>query len=149
MRFRSSIFTSSPIKLSKRANWAGYEIASSPRDGRELRSGKEKHGAEAGTQVVLHSWRESCPDVPEDVHGTQLPETAGTAGTAERQHPLPDILRRDNRSDTPVDKLQAVGRRNDGTCQIDRDCNERFVRDTERTLRSLKGQGQDEADAEI
>ena len=96
-------------------NWAGYEIAPSPRDGRELRSGKEKHEVE-------------------------------TAGTAERQHPLPDILRRDNRSDTAIDKLQAVGRRNDGTCQIDRDCNERLVRDTERTLRSLKGQGQDEAD---
>ena len=38
---------SSTIQLSKRANWAGYEIANSPRDGRELRSGKEKHEAEA------------------------------------------------------------------------------------------------------
>lgn len=36
---------SSTIQLSKRANWAGYEIAPSPRDGRELRSGKEKHEA--------------------------------------------------------------------------------------------------------
>ena len=102
MRFRSSIFTSSTIQLSKRANWAGYEIAPSPRDCRELRSGKEKHEAEAGTQVVLHSLGESGPYVPEDVHGTQLPETDGTA---ERQHPLPDILRRDNRSDTAIDKL--------------------------------------------
>ena len=113
MRFRSSIFTSSTIQLSRRANWAGYEIAPSPRDGRELRSGKEKHEAEAGTQVVLYSWRESCPDVPEDVHGTELPETDGTA---ERQHALPDILRRDNRSDTPIDELQAVGRHNDESC---------------------------------
>lgn len=40
-----------------------------------------------------------------------------TAGTAERQHPLPDILRCDNRSDTAIDELQAVGRRNDGTCR--------------------------------
>ena len=31
------------------------EVATSPRDGSELRSGKEKHEAEAGTQVVLHS----------------------------------------------------------------------------------------------
>ena len=45
--------------------------------------------------------------------GTQLSETAGTT---ELQHPLPDILRRDNRSDTPIDKLQAVGRHNDGGC---------------------------------
>ena len=43
------------IQLSRRANWAGYEIAPSPLDGRELRSGKEKHEAEAGTQVVLHA----------------------------------------------------------------------------------------------
>ena len=41
-------------------------------------------------------------DVPEDVHGTELPETDGTA---ERQHTLPDILRRDNRSDTAIDEL--------------------------------------------
>ena len=46
--------------------------------------------------------RKSCPDVPEDVHGTELPETDGTA---ELQHTLPDILRRDNRSDTAIDKL--------------------------------------------
>ena len=45
--------------------------------------------------------------------GTQLSETAGTT---ELQHPLPDILRRDNRSDTPIDKLQAVGRHIDGGC---------------------------------
>ena len=32
-------------------------------------------------------------------------ELSVTAGTAERQHPLPDILRRDNRSDTAIDKL--------------------------------------------
>ena len=31
------------------------EVAPSPRDGRELRSCKEKHATEAGTQVVLHS----------------------------------------------------------------------------------------------
>ena len=31
------------------------EVASSPRDGRKLWSGKEKHEAEIGTQVVLHS----------------------------------------------------------------------------------------------
>ena len=31
------------------------EVATSPRDGSELRSGKEKHEAEAWTQVVLHS----------------------------------------------------------------------------------------------
>ena len=48
-------FTNSTIQLSRRANWAGYEIASSARDGRELRSGKEKHEPEAGTQVVLHA----------------------------------------------------------------------------------------------
>ena len=48
---------------------------------------------------------ESGPDVPEDVHGTLLSETAGTAGTAELQHPLPDILRRDNRFDTAIDEL--------------------------------------------
>ena len=42
---------------------------------------------------------ESGPDVLEDVHGTELPETDGTV---ERQHPLPDILRRDNRSDRPL-----------------------------------------------
>ncbi len=98
------------------------------RDGRELRAGKEKPETEAGTQVVLHSLRESGPDVPEDVHWTQLSETAGTA---ERQHPLPDILRRDNRSDTPIDKLLAVGRYNDGTCQSDDDCDGRLIRDTE------------------
>ena len=40
--------------------------------------------------------------VSEDVHGTQLSETDGTV---ELQHPLPDILRRDNRSDTAIDKL--------------------------------------------
>lgn len=57
---------------------------------------------------------ESGPDVPEDVHGTLLSETAGTA---ELQHPLPDILRRDNRSDTAIDELQTVGRHNDGTCR--------------------------------
>ena len=34
LRFRSSFFTNSTIQLSKRANWAGYEIATSPRDGR-------------------------------------------------------------------------------------------------------------------
>ena len=31
------------------------KLFSSPRAGRELRSGKEKHEAEAGAQVVLHS----------------------------------------------------------------------------------------------
>lgn len=31
------------------------EAAPSPRDGRELRYGKEEHEAEAGTQVVLHA----------------------------------------------------------------------------------------------
>ena len=35
---------------------------------------------------------------------------------SEKQHTLPDILRRDNRSDTAIDELQAVGRHNDGTC---------------------------------
>ena len=45
-----------------------------------------------------------------------------------------------------IDKLQAVGRNNDGTCQSDGDCDGRLVRDTERTLRSLKEQGQDGAD---
>ena len=69
-----------------------------------------------------------------------------TAGTAERQHPLPDILRRDNRSNTATDELHAVGRHNDGTCQSEGDCDGRLVRDTERTLRSPEGQGQDEAD---
>ena len=39
----------------EKSELGGYEIATSPRDGRELRSGKEKHEAEAGTQVVLHS----------------------------------------------------------------------------------------------
>ena len=48
--------------------------------------GKEKHEAEAGTQVVLHSWRESGPVVPEEEYGTQLPEAAGEV---ERRHPLP------------------------------------------------------------
>lgn len=33
--------------------WRDKEVASSPRDGRELRFGKEKHEAEAGTQVIL------------------------------------------------------------------------------------------------
>lgn len=46
---------SSTIQLPKRAHWAGYEIASSLRDGSGLRSGKGKYEAEAGTQVVLHS----------------------------------------------------------------------------------------------
>ena len=32
---------------------------------------------------------ESGIDVPEDVHGSELPETDGTV---ERQHPLPDVL---------------------------------------------------------
>ena len=54
------------------------------------------------------------------MHGTQLSETTGTA---ERQHPLPDILRRDNRSDTANDELQAVGRRNDGTSREVEDTN--------------------------
>ena len=31
------------------------EVASSPQDGRECRSGKEKYKAEAVTQVVLHA----------------------------------------------------------------------------------------------
>ena len=31
--------------------------------------------------------------MPEDVHGSELPETDGTV---ERQYPLPDVLRRDN-----------------------------------------------------
>ena len=39
----------------EKSELGGYEIATSPRDGRELRSGKEKHEAEAWTQVVLHS----------------------------------------------------------------------------------------------
>ena len=42
------------------------------------------------------------PYILEDVHGAELPETDGTV---ERQHPLPDILRRNNRSDTPIDEL--------------------------------------------
>lgn len=33
-----------------------------------------------------------------------------------------------------------------GTCQSEGDCDGRLVRDTERTLRSPEGQGQDEAD---
>ena len=45
-------------------------------------------------------------DVPKDVHGSELPETDGTV---ERQHPLPDVLRRDNRSDSSADKLQTAG----------------------------------------
>lgn len=74
----------------------------------------------------------SGPDVPEDVHGTQLSEITGAA---ERQHPLPEILRRDNRSDSAIDELQAVGRHNYGICQSDGGCNGRLVRDTERVLR--------------
>ena len=36
---------------------------------------------------------------------------------SKKQHTLPDILRRDNRSDTAIDELQTVGRHNDGTCR--------------------------------
>lgn len=36
---------------------------------------------------------------------------------SEKQHTLPDILRRDNRSDAAIGELQAVGRHNDGTCR--------------------------------
>ena len=43
----------------------------------------------------------SCPKLLEQLNGNQLP----------------DILRRDNRSDTAIDELQAVGRHNDETCK--------------------------------
>ena len=50
-------------------------------------------------------------------------------------------MQRDNRFDTPIDKLLAVGRYNDGACQSEGDCDGRLVWDTERALRSQKGQG--------
>ena len=39
-----------------------------------------------------------------------------TDGTAEREHPLPDVLRRDNRPGQPTAELQAPGRHNPGCC---------------------------------
>ena len=45
-------------------------------------------------------------DVPEDVHGSELSEVDGAV---ERQHPLQDVLRRDNRSDSTAGKLQTAG----------------------------------------
>ena len=49
---------------------------------------------------------ESGTDVPEYAHRTELPETDGIV---ERQHPLPDVPRRDYRSDEAADKLQVAG----------------------------------------
>ena len=42
-----------------------------------------------------------------------MPETEGTV---ERQYPLPDVLRRDNRSGSSADKLQTAGWHNAGAC---------------------------------
>jgi len=52
-------------------------------------SDKQEYETEGWTQIVLHTGRESSTYVPEDVHRSELSEAAGTA---EREHPLPDIL---------------------------------------------------------
>lgn len=62
--------------------------------------------SETRSEVIPHSGRESGPDVPEDVHGPELPEVDGTVG---RQCPLPDLLRHHHRSDSSADELQGPG----------------------------------------
>lgn len=65
-----------------------------------------KHDAEARNEAVLHSERQGGADVPEDVHGTELPETDRAD---ERERPLPDVLRRADRPVQTADELQAAG----------------------------------------
>ena len=64
--------------------------------------------------AVLHAGTQGGFDVPEDAHRAELSETAGAA---EREHPLPDVLRRGDRPHETADELQAAGRHNNGTCR--------------------------------
>lgn len=57
---------------------------------------------------------QSCADVPKDVH---KPEQSETDRTAERQYPLPAILRCEDRADASSEELQASRRCVFRTCQ--------------------------------
>ena len=80
------------------------ESSANARDGRHLRLGKQASGPEAWRQAILQPRGEGGAGVPEDVHPA---ERAEVDGAAEREHPLPDLLRHPHRPRASTEELQA------------------------------------------
>ena len=87
-------------------------------NGRDFWLGEQASGSEAWCQTILQPRGEGGSGVPEDVHAA---ERAPADGAAEREHPLPDLLRHPHRPRATADQLQADRRHRIGACRQDED----------------------------